>query len=159
MAPTAYVALGMLRLGASSGYEIKRAVDLSIRFFWTISQAQIYPSLERFERAGLVRGRSEPRGKRPRRAYEVTDDGEAALAEWLRTDDPIPYEVRDLAMVKLFFADLLERDDALEILDSMRRRSEERIRVLRRESWPVAEAAAEAGLRFPFATLRIGIAV
>ena len=47
----AYVVLGMVRLGARSGYEIKQAVEMSIRFFWTISQVQIYPSLKRLERA------------------------------------------------------------------------------------------------------------
>ncbi len=31
---------------------------LSIRFFWTTSQAQLYPRLERLERAGLVHGRA-----------------------------------------------------------------------------------------------------
>ena len=52
----AYVVLGMVRLGARSGYEIKQAVENSIRFFWTISQAQIYPSLQLLEQAGLITG-------------------------------------------------------------------------------------------------------
>lgn len=39
-----YVVLGMVWLGARSGYEIKQTVERSIRFFWTISQAQIYPT-------------------------------------------------------------------------------------------------------------------
>ena len=75
----AYVVLGMVRLGAKSGYEIKRAVERSIRFFWTISQAQIYPSLARLESAGLIVGRADPRGNRPRRTFEITARGEAAL--------------------------------------------------------------------------------
>src|SRR3984893_19445931 len=79
-----YVVLGMVRLGARSGYEIKQTVELSIRFFWTISQAQIYPSLKRLEHAGLIEGRDEPRGKRQRRVYEITADGEAVLRQWLR---------------------------------------------------------------------------
>ena len=62
----AYVVLGMVRLGARSGYEIKQAVENSIRFFWTISQAQIYPSLQLLEEAGLITGRADPQGRRPR---------------------------------------------------------------------------------------------
>src|SRR5437667_11616312 len=92
----AYVVLGMVRLGARSGYEIKQAVEMSIRFFWTISQVQIYPSLKRLERAGLIRGRSEPQGKRPRRVFEITKAGEAALRDWLRQKEPMPFELRDL---------------------------------------------------------------
>jgi DNA-binding PadR family transcriptional regulator len=75
----AYVVLGMVRLGAKSGYEIKQFVEQSIRFFWTISQAQIYPSLAELERTGLVVGRSEPQGRRPRRVFEITPAGESAL--------------------------------------------------------------------------------
>jgi hypothetical protein len=62
----------MVGLGAWSGYEIKRAVELSIRFVSTISPVQIYPSLERLERAGLIHGRAAPRGKGPRRFYNIS---------------------------------------------------------------------------------------
>jgi DNA-binding PadR family transcriptional regulator len=65
----AYVVLGMVHLGARSGYEIKQAVENSIRFFWTISQAQIYPSLQLLESAGLITGRADPQGRRPRRVF------------------------------------------------------------------------------------------
>ena len=41
LSPQDYVVLGMVGLGRRSGYEIKQAVELSIRFFWTISPAQI----------------------------------------------------------------------------------------------------------------------
>jgi PadR family transcriptional regulator AphA len=153
----AYVVLGMVRLGARSGYEIKQMVELSIRFFWTISQAQIYPSLEQLERAGLVRGRSEPQGKRPRRVYEITADGEVALEEWLRGEEPMSFELRDTGLVKLFFADALERDDALALLAALERRSHERVARLR-EIEPAAQLAEQGGNVHPLLTLRMGIA-
>ena len=157
--PHAYVILGMLRLGARTGYEIKQAVELSARFFWTISRAQIYPGLSELEEAGLVRGREEPQGRRRRRVYELTDEGERVLAEWLRRDDPMPLEVRDLGMLKLFFGDLLEGEqEALDLIRAIRRRSEERLRILRREAWPAATEAHDAGHRFPLLSLRLGIA-
>ena len=62
--PSDYVVLGMTGLGARSGYEIKRTVERSIRFFWTISPAQVYPSLAKLEQAGLLSGRDEPGGER-----------------------------------------------------------------------------------------------
>ena len=153
----AYVVLGMVRLGARSGYEIKQAVELSIRFFWTISQAQIYPSLELLERLGLVRGRSEPRGRRPRRVYEITRAGEQALRDWLRRDEQIPFELRDLGLVKLFFADALDRGEARELLTAIRRRSEERVKTLQAIE-PAAEEAEQEGNLHPLLTLRMGIA-
>jgi DNA-binding PadR family transcriptional regulator len=147
----------MLGLGPKSGYEIKRAVEISIRFFWTISQAQIYPALEQLEAAGLVRGRDEPRGRRPRRIYEITDPGREALAEWLRRPEQMPFELRDIGMVKLFFADALSRDDALELLAAVRSRSEARVRELHGIE-PEARAAADAGDLFPLLTLEMGLA-
>ncbi len=148
----------MLRLGARSGYDIKQAVERSTRFFWTISHAQIYPNLKRLERAGLVRGRSEPRGRQRRRLYELTAAGEQALRDWLLSDEPLTMELRDLGKLKLFFADALEPSEALELVSAIRHRSEERLEQLHRESEPGARHAAEHGQRFPLLTLRLGFA-
>lgn len=146
----------MVRLGARSGYEIKRTVEQSIRFFWTISQVQIYPSLELLEQAGLITGRSEPRGRRQRRVYEITEQGEEALREWLRTAEPLPFELRDTGLVKLFFADALGHPDALGLLSAMRRRSEEHIETLRAIE-PAATRTEEEGNAYPLLTLQMGI--
>ena len=152
-----YVVLGMVGLGARSGYEIKQMVDQSIRFFWTISPVQIYPSLERLERAGFVTGQDEPRGKRPRRVYEITLAGTQALREWLLRADPMPFEIRDLGLVKLFFADALSGGEAGDLLDAIIRRSEDRLTTLRQVE-PTARAAALDGNVYPLLTLRMGIA-
>jgi DNA-binding PadR family transcriptional regulator len=157
LAPPAYVVLGMVGLGARSGYEIKQMVELSIRFFWTISHAQIYPSLEQLERAGLITGRAEPTGKRPRRVYDITEQGEAALAQWLSRDEPIPFELRDIAMVKLFFAGALGREQALALLARVEDRSEQQIATLRQIE-PAAQLVEERGNASPLLTLRLGIA-
>jgi PadR family transcriptional regulator, regulatory protein AphA len=152
-----FVVLGMVRLGAQSGYEIKQAVERSIRFFWTISQAQIYPSLRRLERGGLVAGRSEPRGRRPRRVFQITTEGEQELRDWLRRAEPIPFELRDTGLLRLFFADALEREEALTLLERVRRRSEERVATLG-EIEPEARRAVQEGNAFPLLTLRMGVA-
>jgi DNA-binding PadR family transcriptional regulator len=147
----------MVRLGARSGYEIKQMVDVSIRFFWTISPAQIYPNLQLLEQEGLLRGRSEPQGRRPRRVFEITPAGEAALRGWLTAPGPMPFELRDTGMLKLFFADALEEDDALAVLTEVKRRSEERLAALRAIE-PAAEHAAGDGAAHPLLTLQMGIA-
>ncbi len=109
---TAYVILGMLRLGKRTGYDIKQLVDRSTRFFWAASYGQIYPELKRLEEAGLIRGETDPQGGRQRRAYELTEAGERALDEWLGTGEVAMPEMRDLALLKLFFADGLAPEDA-----------------------------------------------
>jgi PadR family transcriptional regulator AphA len=151
-----YVVLGMIRLGARSGYEIKQRVEQSIRFFWTISQVQIYPSLGRLERTGLIAGADDPRGRRRRRVYEITSAGEAALRQWLRQTEPMPFELRDIGLVRLFFADALTPGEATELLGAIKRRSQERLTAFRTIE-PSADASREKGDVYPLLTLDLGI--
>ena len=122
------VILGFLSLGARSGYEIKAAVDRSTRFFWAASYGQIYPELRRLERDGLIEGESSPTGARPRTVYRLTERGTDALRAWLLAPD-VGYELRDLGLLKLFFADNLEREEVLELVRAIRT---DRERVLER---------------------------
>ena len=152
-----YVVLGMVGLDARSGYEIKQTVEISIRFFWTISPAQVYPSLARLEQAGLLTGRDDPQGNRPRRIYERTEAGTAALLEWLQREEPMPFELRDIAMVKLFFADTLSPTDARALVATVRARSEERVAMLE-SIRPSPDDVARSGKIYPILTLELGIA-
>jgi len=116
---TAYVILGFVRGEPRSGYEIKALVDDSTRFFWAASYGQIYPELKRLAEAGLIAGKDVPTGGRKRTVYEITADGEEELRAWLR-QPPQTFEMRDEGLLKLFFAAALPREEALEILRSMK---------------------------------------
>ena len=113
LTPTARVILGMLALGARTGYDIKRAIDLSTRFFWGASYGQIYPELHRLEERGLVRATPDPMGGRRRTSYTLTPAGENELRTWLRDEDSFLFETRDEGVLKLFFGDLLAREDVV----------------------------------------------
>src|SRR5437763_9657318 len=106
---TGYVILGMLGLGARTGYDVKNIVDKSARFFWAASYGQIYPELRRLEQAGLVEGRSAPSGGRKRKEFELTQAGREELVRWLAQPPQMP-ELRDESLLKLFFADALPRE-------------------------------------------------
>jgi len=67
------------------------------------------------EEAGLVRAREEPRGRRPRRVYQLTPKGESALSTWL-SDERDLYEVRDEGLLRLFFGELMSSDELLELV-------------------------------------------
>src|SRR6476619_1399124 len=113
LTPTARVILGMLKLGVPTGYDIKRVIDGSTRFFWTASYGQIYPELKRLRKAGLVTARQEPRGKVKRTVYELTPKGEEALHEWLTDSEEVLFEIRDESLLRLFFSDVLSTDEVL----------------------------------------------
>src|SRR5690242_10504085 len=114
--PGAYLILGMLDRGIQTGYAIKRTVDRSTRFFWAASLAQVYPELAALEQEGYVTGVDEPHGNRPRKIYHLTDSGQAALADWLRSERVPDFEQRDEGLLRLFFADALPLEDALELV-------------------------------------------
>jgi DNA-binding PadR family transcriptional regulator len=120
LSATARVILGLLRFSPRTGYDVKRVTDFSTRFFWGASYGQIYPELRSLERAGLVVARDEPRGRRPRHVYELTPDGERALVDWLRGEDDA-YELRDEGLLRLFFGELMSREDLLALVRRRRR--------------------------------------
>jgi DNA-binding PadR family transcriptional regulator len=148
-----FVVLGTLRLGARSGYEVKRWIENSARHFWNISPVQVYPALRRLEDEGWVRGRDDPTGARPRRTYAVTPAGERALHEWLTAPDELTFELRDRGLLKLFFADALEPDEVLAHMRAMRRRAVEGLERFERDIEP---ASAREAARFPNVTARFG---
>jgi PadR family transcriptional regulator AphA len=124
------VVLGMLSLGPRSGYDIKRVVDRSTRFFWAASYGQIYPELRRLEQEGLIEGEDAPSGGRSRRVYKLTRAGRDALREWL-FGSTVTIELRDESLLRLFFSDSLPRDEALLLLEGRKKGHEEYLEVLR----------------------------
>ena len=154
--PGAALVLGMLRLGAQTGYDIKKGVDNSTRYFWSTSYAQVYPELARLAEQGLVTRREEPRGARQRSAYSVTPDGDAALLEWLRSPRQILPTIRAEAALRLFLADALPKDEQLALVRRMREGAELVAERIATEIVPLAAAFEERGLRFPGITARLG---
>ena len=144
----------MLGLEPMSGYEIKRFVDNSTRFFWAASYGQIYPELRRLAEAGLIEGRTEAQGGRRRTVYTLTAAGSAGAAEWLARPPEI-HEMRDEGLLKLFFADSPGRRRTEHALEAKRDHHRERRRALRAIE---AEAARAARRARPTLTLRFGIA-
>src|SRR5919199_1799560 len=119
LSKTAMVVLGLLALRPRSGYEIKQAVDGATRFFWAASYGRIYPELRRLERDGLVTKEHAPVGARRKHVYALTERGRTELRAWLAQPE-FAWEMRDEGLLKLFFADLLPREDALELLRARR---------------------------------------
>lgn len=137
--PSSYLILGMLNRGVETGYAIKRTVDLSTRFFWAASLAQVYPELSALETGGYVLSADEPGGARPRKIYRLTEKGRSALAEWLRSERIPEFEFRDEGFLRLFFADAMAHKDALELVGRLRSQAEEIDRAFRANVLPLAQ--------------------
>lgn len=148
LTPHSYLMLGMVRLGISSGYAIKKAADGSTQNFWPISLAQVYPELARLEGAGMLVRRDDPQGGRNRSAYAITDKGEEALRTWLRSPTMAPPQMRDEALLRVFFADALDGGDQLQLIQMVRERNHNLVDELRSEIIPRAAAFESQGIHY-----------
>jgi DNA-binding PadR family transcriptional regulator len=148
--PISFLVLGMLRLGATSGYAIKKAADAATKPFWPVSLAQVYPELGRLEQHGLVTRQEDPSGARARSAYELTEKGEEALLAWLRSPHETPIQIRSEAMLRFFFADALPKTDQV----ALAQRAQERLHDYRTHMYDkdlrgAVEDFEEGGIRAP----------
>ncbi len=153
--PASHLILGMVRLGARSGYAVKKAADVSTRFFWPMSLAQVYPELARLERAGLLSRTEDPEGGRERFAYELTPAGEEALLTWMRSPRAGETQFRDEGILRLFFADGLPREDQLALVRRLRERARDGRDRTREEIIPLADALKSGGVDFPARIARL----
>ncbi len=97
--------LGMLSLGARSGYEIRRELSEEAGTFWSESYGQIYPALRELSRKGLARRHAARRPGGPARyVYEITPKGREALRRWL-AEPPRAAPPRNEMLLKFFFSD------------------------------------------------------
>jgi DNA-binding PadR family transcriptional regulator len=116
-----YPFLALLASGPAHGYELKQA--LVQRFgaaLPPINAGQVYTTLARLERDGLVRGSDVPDDSRQKRVYELTDAGRAALGEWLAAPTPGP-RLRDEFFMKLVLAGQAGVTDPRLLIERQRR--------------------------------------
>jgi PadR family transcriptional regulator AphA len=108
-----FAILGVLGLGAMSGYDVKKLIERSIAHFWNESYGQIYPILNRLAAEGLAERRSETqRGKPDRHVYSLTPKGREELAGWLAV--PARHEpFRSELLLKLFLGEAGRVSDAI----------------------------------------------
>jgi DNA-binding PadR family transcriptional regulator len=119
-----YALLGLIsgRPEGAHGYQLKTEFDALYGEFWSLNYGQLYRTLDRLERSGLIEGSDEVQSRRPnRRIYRITSSGRQTLDDWLLlppTDDPRP--LRDDLSVKLLFLTEPRREETLTLIRSQR---------------------------------------
>jgi PadR family transcriptional regulator AphA len=149
LTPTSYIVLGLLSaFGEATPYRLKQLVSTSVGHFWSLQHAQLYTEPERLARGGYVTEEREEGGRR-RKLYRITDKGTAAVRDWRAEPTEALAELRDLALLKLFFgADPAELAQVQ--LEAHRRQLAEYERIreeMPEEVTPGPRLALEAGIR------------
>lgn len=84
---SSYVLLGLLSKSNYSGYSLKRTIGKISDFYWSESNAQIYPVLKKLEDQKLVTSKiDETSGARNKRIFSITKKGISELIKWLEKD-------------------------------------------------------------------------
>lgn len=109
----------MLSVEPRSGYEIKAMADKSARFFWAASYGQIYPELKRLTAKGLIEAEDDPHGGRNRTVHRITPAGREAMKGWI-AEPGQTHELRDEGLLKLFFAGMLGKEEAADVIRKKR---------------------------------------
>jgi len=94
--------LALLERGPMYGYQLRSAFEDSTGATWPLNIGQVYTTLSRLERDGLVRPLPENDGGQ--RPYELTDLGRAEIAVWFATPISRTDRPRDELAIKLALA-------------------------------------------------------
>lgn len=116
--------MALLDEGPRHGYQLKTQFESATGGVWTLNVGQVYTTLDRLERDGLVSASEETArggaGGGPQRQYSLTPAGREALGSWWHAvpgDDPPP---RDELMLKVLMAIEHGREHALGVITRQR---------------------------------------
>ena len=130
--------LALLNDGPKYGLQLRQEFEARTGEVWPLNVGQVYTTLQRLERDGLVETDGE--AERSQKRYRITSAGGHELADWLRTPPDLVPPPRDELVIKVLVALEVPGTDVHEILQVHRRHV---IEVMQRYTRIKAEAAVE----------------
>lgn len=120
------VILGLLSHEELTGYEIKKRMDTTLKYFWSASYGSIYPALNDLVNRGLATKREDTNSKRNKLIYTITGKGRDYLKKWL--SQPVEKdEFRYETLLKLFFGSEQGEEQALIHIEAFEKKIEEEL--------------------------------
>lgn len=120
--------LGLLFERPLHGYELRSAYEEDLVPHSQLNIGQVYTTLDRLERDGLVSHALVAQAERPdKKVYDLTDRGREELRRWLDTPAPIGLDLRNEAFLKVGLARRLADLDASQVVATERRACFERL--------------------------------
>jgi DNA-binding PadR family transcriptional regulator len=115
--------LALLSEGPKYGLQLREEFEANTGQVWPLNVGQVYTTLQRLERDGLVAvlGDTEEMEPGPQKAYRITDAGSAELAQWLRVPSDLSIPPRDDLVMKVLIAVRVPGTDLSEIIQAHRR--------------------------------------
>jgi DNA-binding PadR family transcriptional regulator len=130
--------LALLSDGPKYGLRLQNEFEARTGEVWPLNVGQVYTTLQRLERDGLVE--TDDEGERSQKRYRITSGGAEELASWLRTPPELVPPPRDELVIKVLVALQIPGIGIREILQVHRRHV---IEVMQRYTSIKAEAAQD----------------
>lgn len=131
--------LTLLAQQSEYGFALKKQFEERTAELWPLNVGQVYTTLGRLVRDGLVEEDGADEGSTERtpedagqRRYRITPRGREELARWIATPRARDVPDRDELVIKVVLADGLDGVDLLEVVDDQRRVSTEALQRLTR---------------------------
>jgi DNA-binding PadR family transcriptional regulator len=112
--------LALLSEGPKYGLQLRQEFEARTGEVWPLNVGQVYTTLQRLERDGLVESDEAAEDER-QKAFRITAGGEAELADWLRTPPDLSLPPRDELVIKVLVALRLPGVNVHEVIQAHRR--------------------------------------
>ena len=112
--------LALLSDGPTYGLRLHNEFVSRTGEVWPLNVGQVYTTLQRLERDGLVET-DDGESERSRKRYRITSAGQSELADWLRTPPDLVPPPRDELVIKVLVALQIPGIDVHEVLQVHRR--------------------------------------
>jgi DNA-binding PadR family transcriptional regulator len=120
--PVKHALLGLLARGPLHGYELKTAFEAELVPRSSLNFGQVYTSLERLQKEGLVAHEVVTQEERPdKKVFRLTESGALELRCWLGRASLPGLDLRNETFLKLAVARRLPDGEPLQVLDVERR--------------------------------------
>lgn len=109
--------LGFLLYDSMTGYDLAKAFNSSVRFFWHAQNSHIYLELNKLENKGYVSCEHIVQNDKPnKKLYSITDSGKKEFFKWLEENNNENQKRKDAFLMKIFFSGNLKPDKSIKIL-------------------------------------------
>jgi DNA-binding PadR family transcriptional regulator len=112
--------LALLSEGPKYGLQLRQEFEARTGEVWPLNVGQVYTTLQRLERDGLVESSDAGRDG-PQKGFRITLHGEQELAGWLRTPPDLSSPPRDELVIKILVALRVPGTDVHEVIQVHRR--------------------------------------
>ena len=112
--------LALLSEGPKYGLRLREEFEAGTGEVWPLNIGQVYTTLQRLERDGLIESGDDQRDS-PQKRFKITGEGERDLAAWLRTPPDMSSPPRDELVIKVLVTLRLPGTDAGEVIQAHRR--------------------------------------